>query len=180
MCRSPRSTTHTTWAMGCNCKPTFGMTNACLKRQSSRSLVTFSAVGDRVRLQIPRPRVQIVESLSSPSGSNCTRRAISRRTLISVRRGFFLTAYLPAVSTMEGESQRQKERDGVLFSLNMAIGALNCAREAKSVTPAAKATFTSAAVLLNMIRVGFLPVHVGRFPANMCRTQRSTEWTMSN
>ena len=61
---------------------------------------------------------------------------------------------------MAGESQGQKGRDSVLSSLNMAIGALNRAKEATSVTPA-KAMFTSAGVLLTMIRVGFLPVHVG-------------------
>ena len=45
-------------------------------------------------------------------------------------------------------------RDGVL-SLNMAIDALNLAKEAASVTPA-KAAFTSAGVLLTMNRVGSL------------------------
>ena len=67
-------------------------------------------------------------------------------------------------------SQRQKGRDGVLSSLNTAIGALNRAKEATSVTTA-KATFTSAGVLLTMIRVGFHQVHVGRLPTNMCRTR---------
>ena len=49
---------------------------------------------------------------------------------------------------------------GVLPSLNVAIGALNRAKEATSVTPA-KTAFTSASVLLTMIRaVGLLLMFV--------------------
>jgi hypothetical protein len=61
---------------------------------------------------------------------------------------------------MTDKSQQPKERDGVLSSLNTAIGALNRAKEATSVTPV-KATFTSAGTLLTTIRVGFPPIHVG-------------------
>jgi len=61
---------------------------------------------------------------------------------------------------MTDNSQRPKGRDSILFSLNVAIDGLNLAKEATSVLQA-KAAFTSACVLLTMIRVGFLPVHVG-------------------
>lgn len=65
---------------------------------------------------------------------------------------------------METKSQLPKG-DDVPSSLNEAIGILNRAKEATSITPA-KAAFTSASVLLTMIRVGFLPVHVDRLLAN--------------
>ena len=68
------------------------------------------------------------------------------------------------------KSQRPKGRDGVLSSLNMAIDALNRAKEVSSITPA-KAVFGSASNLLTLVRVSFLPVHVGRLLANVCRTQ---------
>ena len=71
---------------------------------------------------------------------------------------------------MTTKSQGSKGQDGVLSSLNTAIDALNRAEEATSVIPA-KAMFTSAGVLLTMIRVGFLPVHVDRLPANVYRTR---------
>ena len=54
---------------------------------------------------------------------------------------------------MTTRPQRPQERDGVLSSLNTAIDTLNLAKEAASVTQA-KAAFTSAGVLLTMIRVG--------------------------
>jgi len=63
-----------------------------------------------------------------------------------------------------------KERDSVLSSLNVAISGLNLTKEATSVIPA-KTVFTAAGVLLTTIRVGFLPVHVGRFLVNVCRTR---------
>jgi len=59
--------------------------------------------------------------------------------------------------------------EDVLPSLNVAIGALNRAKEVTSVTPA-KAAFTSAGVLLTTIRVGFLLAHVGRLPTDIYRT----------
>jgi hypothetical protein len=62
---------------------------------------------------------------------------------------------------MAAKSQRPNGRDGTLSSLNMAIDALNRAKEVTGTIPA-KAAFTSAGVLLTMIRVGFLPVRVGR------------------
>ena len=66
-----------------------------------------------------------------------------------------------------------------LSLLNTAIGTLNRVKGATSVA-LAKATFTSAGVLLIMIRVGFLPVHVGRLLANVYRTQWLKKRTMSN
>ena len=80
---------------------------------------------------------------------------------------------------MADKSQRQRERDGVLSSLNMAIDALNRAKEATSMTPA-KAAFTSAGTLLTMIRVSSPPVHPGRLLANVYRTRWPPEWNMSS
>ena len=54
---------------------------------------------------------------------------------------------------MATKTQRPQGRDDVLSSLNMAIDALNLAKEATRVLPA-KAMFTSSAVLLAIIRVG--------------------------
>jgi len=60
---------------------------------------------------------------------------------------------------MAAKSRRPKG-DDVLSSLKKTIDALNRAKEATSIIPA-KAAFTSASVLLTMVRVGFLPVDVG-------------------
>ena len=62
---------------------------------------------------------------------------------------------------MKAESQRPKERDGVVSALNAAIEVLNLAKEISSVTPA-KAVFGSVSVILATIRVSFLLVFVGR------------------
>jgi len=61
---------------------------------------------------------------------------------------------------MEAQSQRQKQkgRDGTLSSLNLAIEAMNLAKEVSSITPA-KAVFGSVSILLTMIRVRFLLSH---------------------
>ena len=56
---------------------------------------------------------------------------------------------------MEVQSQRPKGRDGVVSSLNMAIEAMNLAKEVSSITPA-KAVFGSVSALLTMIRVSSL------------------------
>jgi len=71
---------------------------------------------------------------------------------------------------MTGKSQRPKGRNRVLSSLDVAIGGLNLAKEATTVIPA-KTAFTSASVLLAMIRVSFLPARVGQLLANVCRTR---------
>jgi len=68
---------------------------------------------------------------------------------------------------MATKSQRPKD---ALSSLDMAIDALNRAKEATGIIPA-KAAFTSAGVLLTMIRVHFLPVRAGGLLANVYRTQ---------
>jgi hypothetical protein len=49
----------------------------------------------------------------------------------------------------------QRRRDGVLSALNVAIEAMNLAKEVSSMTPT-KAVFGSVSVLLTMIRVCFL------------------------
>jgi len=77
------------------------------------------------------------------------------------------------LSIMPKKSQGQKGLDGVITSLNMAIGALDRAKEATNATPA-KAAFTSAGILLTMIKVGFLPVHVSRLPTDVCRARWPT------
>jgi len=56
---------------------------------------------------------------------------------------------------MEADPQRPKGRDGTLSSLNIAIEAMNLAKEVSSITPA-KAVFGSVSILLMMVRVRFL------------------------
>ena len=56
---------------------------------------------------------------------------------------------------MEAESQRPKEREGVLSALNAAIEVLNLAKEVSSATPA-KAIFGSVSIILAMIRVSIV------------------------
>jgi len=53
---------------------------------------------------------------------------------------------------MEAISQRPKERGGTISSLNVAIEAMNLAKEVSSITPA-KAVFGTVSALLAMIRV---------------------------
>jgi hypothetical protein len=55
---------------------------------------------------------------------------------------------------MEIKSQRPKEQDGVLHSLNAAIEVLNLARDLACVSSAA-AAFASVSTLLTMVRVQF-------------------------
>jgi len=59
-------------------------------------------------------------------------------------------------------------QNDALSSPNTVIGALNLAKESTGVTPA-RTEFTSASVLLTLIKVGSLPVFVGRLPANVHR-----------
>ena len=56
---------------------------------------------------------------------------------------------------MKAESQRPKERGGVVSALDLAIEALNLAKEVSSVTPA-KAVFGSVSVILMMIKVSLI------------------------
>ena len=64
---------------------------------------------------------------------------------------------LSPISTMTDDPQRQ---EGVLSLLNVAIRALEFAREVSDITLAA-AVFGSASILLTMIRVSFSPFHEG-------------------
>jgi hypothetical protein len=57
---------------------------------------------------------------------------------------------------MATNSQRPKERSGVVSTLNVTIEALNLAKEISSITPA-KAVFGSVSALLTMIKVPFPP-----------------------
>ena len=54
---------------------------------------------------------------------------------------------------MHANTQRQKRREFVLSSLNVAIEASNLAKELCSITPA-KPVFGSFSVILTMIKVG--------------------------
>ena len=56
---------------------------------------------------------------------------------------------------MEAKPQQPKGRDGAISSLNIAIEAVNLAKEVSSITPA-KAVFGSVSILLTMVRVCFL------------------------
>ena len=56
---------------------------------------------------------------------------------------------------MTAKSQRPKEREGTISALNVAIEALNLAKESSSITPA-KAVFGSVSIVLTMMRVSFL------------------------
>jgi len=60
---------------------------------------------------------------------------------------------------MEAESQRPKGREGAISALNVAIEAVNLAKEISSITPA-KAVFGSVGVVLTMTRVNFLLICV--------------------
>ena len=73
----------------------------------------------------------------------------------------------PFVSIMETKSRRP---NGALSSLNAAVDALQLARDAVGTKPT-KDALDSASVLLTTIRVSFLPVHVHRTLAHVCRTQ---------
>jgi hypothetical protein len=75
--------------------------------------------------------------------------------------------FLPA--TMTPKPQRSKRRDGVLSSLNVAIDAMNIAKDLVDITPA-KAAFDTVSVILTMIRVRPLPLPVGRLLDNVFRT----------
>jgi hypothetical protein len=55
---------------------------------------------------------------------------------------------------MDAGAQKQKRREIVLSSLNVAIEASNLAKEFCSITPA-KPVFGSFSVILTMIKVGF-------------------------
>jgi len=63
-----------------------------------------------------------------------------------------VSSQLPRFPTMDANSQRPKGREGALSSLNVAIEALNLAKEIASIAPA-KAAFGTVSVLLTMVRV---------------------------
>ena len=57
----------------------------------------------------------------------------------------------------ESRIQRPNEREGAVSALNVAIEALNLAKEVSSITPA-KVVCGTVSVILIMIKVGFLLV----------------------
>jgi len=68
---------------------------------------------------------------------------------------------------MEAKPRRPKGGDGTLSSLNMAIEAMNLAKEVSSVTPA-KAVFGSVSILLAMVKVRFLFSYDWQMPMFTC------------
>ena len=56
---------------------------------------------------------------------------------------------------MAAKPQQPKGQDGTISSLNIAIEAMNLAKEVSSITPA-KAVFGSVSILITMVRVCFL------------------------
>jgi len=76
---------------------------------------------------------------------------------------------LPPVPTTEAEPQRLKGRESTVSVLNVAIEALNLAKELSNITPAG-AVFGSVSVILTMIKVSLLffvdqlqtEMHLGR------------------
>ena len=58
---------------------------------------------------------------------------------------------------MEAKPQRPNEREGIISALNMAIEAMNLAKEISSITPA-KAVFGTVSIILTMIKVSILQV----------------------
>jgi len=67
---------------------------------------------------------------------------------------------------METRSQRPKGRDGFLSALNVAIEALDLAKEISCISPA-KAVFGSVIVLLTMIKVRFVSI-LRRWASGSC------------
>ena len=80
---------------------------------------------------------------------------------------------------MAANSQQPKGRDGTISSLNVAIEALNLAKEAASVTPA-KAVFGSVSILLTMIKVRFLLLQSDGPCSDVVRIRWPTNWTTSS
>jgi hypothetical protein len=76
---------------------------------------------------------------------------------------------------MDSDTRRQKRRDAIISSLNVALEASNLAKEICSITPA-KAAFGSFSVILTMIKVGVptLPVLID------CRLIESIQESMTN
>ena len=56
---------------------------------------------------------------------------------------------------MEAEPQRLRGRESIISALNVAIEALNLAKELSSITPA-RAVFGSVSAILTMIKVSLL------------------------
>ena len=67
---------------------------------------------------------------------------------------------------MASTSPQPQGDDGALSMLNVAIEALNLAKEISSITPA-KAVFDSASVLLTTIRVKFILLYDSKLPIHI-------------
>jgi hypothetical protein len=67
------------------------------------------------------------------------------------------------------DEKSQRRRDGALSLLNVAIEAMNLAKEVSSATPA-KAVFGSVSAILVMIKVRLLLVRSSQLQANVYRT----------
>jgi hypothetical protein len=64
-------------------------------------------------------------------------------------------------------SHQPKGRDGVLTALDLLIQTLNIAKDACGIPPA-QVAFSSASVLLTMIRVRVSPLHEEKNPDSRC------------
>jgi len=80
---------------------------------------------------------------------------------------------------MDTKYQRQKGQDGVLSSLNMAIEALNLAKDISGIAPV-KAAFGSVSVLLTMVRVRSLALQSDVQSLHKTRIRWLTRRTMSS
>jgi hypothetical protein len=66
------------------------------------------------------------------------------------------------------ETRSRRRQDVTISSLNMAIEAMNLAKEVSSMTPA-KAVFGSVSIILTVIRVSLLLVRLDEPQANRSR-----------
>ena len=68
---------------------------------------------------------------------------------------------------MDAKPPRSKGRDGVLSALNVAIDALNLAKDTSNGIPPAQAAFGSVSILLTMIKVPSLPLCGEELPTHV-------------
>ena len=89
------------------------------------------------------------------------------------------TSRLPRVSTMTRKSKEPKKSNGVILSLDIAIGLVNIGKEASSMTPA-PAVFGVATIILTTIRVSSIPLRERGVPGSvMARTSWPTNKIVS-
>lgn len=115
----------------------------------------------RTRVHPVRPTASRQTAVFSLNGSGRAVCAIdcrsyqSWRHLLAARPPQLLLAPTLTSKFMDAKSKQSKRRDDVFSSLNVIIEGLNIAKNLSSITPA-KAVFSTASVILTMIRVSFL------------------------